>query len=198
MKQTYLKIDFQHYWHVSAGVHRNKTLEALKDRDGFPYISDQQCHGILKDICQQAEAFGRIPSGTTLKLFGHGSHLEQTPQKQPKWIQLGAARLASKTREACKTQNTIARLYKTLPSNSQDEEGITKKGHLRFIETVIPVTLHSRIEQNADATCEQAEYKAAIKELKKALVGRHRLGHDKNSGFGRCTLSLEESPPMEK
>lgn len=178
----YLEIAFQHFWHVGSGVHLNKTQQALKDQDGFPYISDQQIHGILKDICQQAEDFERITTGTTSNLFGgNGS---------PKWLEAKTAQLADKTKASIQSGDSTSRLYKTLPSNSQDEEGNTKEGHLRFIETVIPMTLYCPIMLNVDAKCSDDDYNTAIEEFKKALGGRHRIAHDKNSGFGRCTLKI--------
>lgn len=187
---TYLQITFQHFWHVSAAIHRHKLQEALKDSRGFPYISDQQIHGILKDICQQAEGFKRIAEDTTSNLLGGND--------APKWLQVGTAQLSEETKAAIESNTSMTKLYTVLPSNSLDDEGNTKKGHFRSIETVIPVNLYASVNKNTDARCSDEDYEKALCELEIALKGRHRIASDKNSGFGRCTLTLSGNRVTEQ
>lgn len=188
-KDYFLAINFHHYWYVDSGIHRGKTQEALKDEDGFPYISDQQLHGVMKDICRQAEDNERIKKGVTKNLFGRNN----IHPIKAKWLQVNSANLSDLTKEASKKNKAVSRFYKILPSNSLgDDDAVAKKRHLRKIEAVVPITLYSRLQRNLDADCSNDEFSAAIKEFEKAFKGRQRIGKDKNSGFGRCSLELME------
>jgi CRISPR/Cas system CSM-associated protein Csm3 (group 7 of RAMP superfamily) len=161
-------ITFLDYWHLSSGLSAGARLDSsvVKDNDGIAYVPGKTIKGLLREMAEL------IDSEFASKSFGE----EETQQGV---CFFSNASLDESTKKEIIENNLQSHLYDELTSTSISDNGIVKKGSLREIEVVVPLTLYGSIEH-----CEDKE------KMIKAMKMVKRMGLNRNRGLGRCRFDV--------
>lgn len=201
MKTMTIKAQFHSYWHIGTGRGAGKHLDALveKDESGLPYVSGKTIKGLLRDAAFKLDTW----QGTNNVdlLFGSRTNDEGESQDETKPGILRFSNLELEEKEFLSQtgqENLVSNLYQVMTNTAIDQNtGSAKENSLRTMEVVIPVTLKGTVQiinpigegAHQDA---QRNFKEIDSQLSKYASLVTHIGANKNRGFGRVTLQINE------
>jgi hypothetical protein len=140
MKTATLTIELFSWWHAGSGLGRGGDADALviRDRDGLPYLPGKTLKGLLRDAVQLAEDHGRLPAGTTERMFGandpttldpRGQHADYDPTpREPGQITVTNATLPDDLADWLRAGGEArkAALFDTISSTALNRAGVVE------------------------------------------------------------------------
>ncbi|EIC24028.1 RAMP superfamily CRISPR-associated protein [Thiorhodovibrio frisius] len=181
---VWLVIDILDDWLPGTGQAGGTHLDELADRElGLPYLSGKHLKGLLRQGIQCAAHWGHLPQDSADLLFG------TQEASAPARLRIENARLPAPVRAHCHAQPTAgAALFRERMATAIDPNtGAAKARSLRAFEVVVPLRLEARVAC-FDPTA-ILDWRAWL-EQGAALV--RAVGKQRNRGFGRAQLTLEE------
>ena len=208
-----IEITTHSYWHAGSGISDGPGADALviKTSEGLPYLPGKSIRGLLRESTQQAEDLGLIAKGSTEKFFGTAlaESKDNSKSKEEDWTRfkskqgcihisnayIGDSPAKQNWWKEWASENTSEKqqFFTNISSTSIDENGVSKKGHLRTIEVTVPMKLVAMLEID-DKTNEgnSVDSEEVIELLSKGLPLFRLLGSHRNRGLGRCSVSIEQ------
>jgi len=201
MKTATLTIELFSWWHAGSGLGRGGDADALviRDRDGLPYLPGKTLKGLLRDAVQLAEDHGRLPAGTTERMFGandpttldpRGQHADYDPTpREPGQITVTNATLPDDLADWLRAGGEArkAALFDTISSTALNRAGVVEPHTLRTIEVCPPLTLTATVSGPEDA--------GWLDTLKRYAPLIRSLGSHRHRGLGRCQVTVADAPP---
>ncbi len=182
-----LRLEIRSPWHPGSGRGRGSQYDAvaLRSQSGLPYLPGRTLRGLLRDAFECIEHWQHLAPGTTTSLFGE---LARAGRGQPS--KRGRIRIDNAVIGAAEslwlqcTPGAIAALYLAHHQTTIDfGRGVARPKHLRAVELVLPMTLHSRIEIESATAADWDALRVALRLVRAVGAGRTR-------GFGRAVLRL--------
>jgi CRISPR/Cas system CSM-associated protein Csm3 (group 7 of RAMP superfamily) len=183
-----IKIEFLDYWHCGSGESGGNESDSLVvkydkgSKKGLPYVPAKTLKGLMREL---AEVNTSVSCEDLYKWFGastsednrcYAEH-EETEKRETE-THIGNANIV----DDIEAKN-ISYLFKTFKNTKIQENGVTKDGTLREIETVVPLTLEAEFTDiDADPT--------KIGYLTNAIKSIKRIGLNRNRGMGRCEVNV--------
>jgi len=196
-----LRIELLSLWQAGSSLGRGAEADAtaIVDDNGLPFLPGRTVKGLLREAVLTCEELGRLPEGTTCRLFGKAPAEGEPSDSRPGILRFDNARICGHARsrlllkdiEKNEARNDLRpALFEKVSSTSIDEHGQARERTLRTVEVALPVTLHAKIHGPADS-----EWVDAIR-FASPLV--KTLGSYRHRGFGRCRVSLsDEIKPVQ-
>jgi hypothetical protein len=188
-----LIVEILDFWHCGTGKGSGEHLDALADRDsrGLPHVPGKMLKGLLRDAVGLCEAFGQLPAGTQLELFGGGAG----QPAQPGCLRVADALLPKELAGWLLAEagaEARAALSRDLFATAVDPvTGVAAGRSLRGLEAIVPLLLRAEIGPLPGRTAPDDW----ADRLRKALPLVRALGHQRSRGLGRCQLRFEGDTP---
>jgi len=198
MTDNALKLSFaiESYWQAGSGRGGGAVVDALAQKDplGLPKLPGRTVKGLLRDAVFRLETWGHAPAGLTIRLFGEIGveqgviRLETTGGA----LAVSDARLPQVERDwlAGEARAQLRRgLFRYISSTAVDpEKGTARRGSLRSVEVVVPVTLEAQVEVIKPELLEAEP--AWQDHLERALPLVHAVGTSRSRGLGRVEVRV--------
>ena len=196
-----LTIEILSFWHAGSSLGKGAEADAtaLVDDRGLPFLPGRTVKGLLREAVLTCEEFGRLPMGTTCRLFGKAPTPGEPSDSSPGILRFDSAQICGSARcellrkEPERKQENDLRpsLFEKISSTAIDDHGQAADHTLRTIEVTVPVTLHSRVHGPAET-----DWVDAIR-FASSLV--RSLGCQRHRGLGRCRVTLgDEAAQVQK
>jgi len=199
-----LNINFQSYWHAGTGRGSGHHLDALVivDRHGLPYFPGKTIRGLLRDVFFRLETWGSCPEwvgkGTTELFFGSGAFEGDGENAVPReQTTAGIIHVSNATLPedvAAWLAGDDGAQYRSLLfrehfSTVINEHGIAKQKSLHGMQITVPLQLKAQVGM-LDETRAPEKWKQTIAA---ALPMLRCAGAHRSRGFGRCSITIEET-----
>jgi hypothetical protein len=195
-----LKVELLDLWHAGSGRGQGRALDAvvMVDHDGLPYLPGRQLKGLLREAVHCLQAWGHVPQGTELRLFG-GQADANTGDLRLLRSQPGALAVSNAVLDAGEAgwlrsapgRQALPHLFVEVFSTAIDGEGVAAETSLRGIQMTVPLTLYAPIDLSSS---DPAQASADLANLQRAAGLVQQVGAYRSRGAGRARLSLELRP----
>ncbi len=181
-----VQIKFLDYWHLSSGLSAGAKLDStvVKDENNIPFIPAKTLKGLVRQMAELSKDKEFVNT-----CFGYSSDekddfYDKNKKGTISQCYFSNATLNKETYESIKKAKLQNNLYDEISSTKIDKQsGVAEDYSLREIEVVIPLTLHTKIENVPE------NYKDL---MKNALRSVKQMGLNRNRGLGRCVISVKE------
>lgn len=177
------EIHFHSYWHCSSGLSAGADIDTLvlKNSDNLPYVPGRTMKGLVRDAITDICAFkaDEVMRESISEAFGTENSIENAGIRSEMYF--SDAVLNEKESRVIISRKLSRHLYQTVASTAIGSEGVAEKHSLRKIQVAVPCVLEGKIMNVPDNICQ--EIQDALKYIK-------RLGHHRNRGLGRCTITI--------
>jgi CRISPR/Cas system CSM-associated protein Csm3 (group 7 of RAMP superfamily) len=177
-------------WHMGSGYGEGSNLDAVpvKSPAGLPLIPGKSIKGLFREALLSAEEFGKLDTGTTLRLVGSRDDTLSRYDSTPGCLYFDCATLG-KNMEAwasdSKNAAAVRQLFMTLASTRIDQNGLASDKTLRRIEIAVPLTLTAKVNSTVPISKLTETLQLAASLIREAGTHRHR-------GLGRVIVSVKE------
>ncbi len=196
MLRGHLQVQVHDLWHAGSGRGHGQALDAVVvvTPDGLPYLPGRQLRGLWRDAMQCLEAWGHVPAGTTLRIFGGEADADRDDsgriRRREGLLNLSSARLSAEEEAWLRSpagRAAVPHLFTEVFSTAINEDGVAQDHSLRGAQMTMPMDLQAEVELlSTDGTEGQADW--AILQRAAALV--QQVGASRSRGAGRATLTL--------
>jgi hypothetical protein len=195
-----LQLQIHDLWHAGGGRGHGHALDAVVvvTPQGLPYLPGRQLRGLWRDAVQCLEAWGHVPEGTTLRIFGGDADAGRDDggrrERRDGQLSLSSARLsADEEAWLCSPEgrSAVPHLFTEVFTTAINADGVALDHSLRGAQMMLPMALRADVELSST---DPAQAKADWEALQRAAMLVQQVGASRSRGAGRATLTLHLWP----